>query len=430
MELLKFNQMSLWESEERGSYINKNKKKNIKFRHSISEIPTTTFGTFSIYKYPAKFIPQVIAYVLKNYSKKGDIIFDPFAGYGTTGLVARIFGFDYIIWDLNPILNFIHDTAIIRFNEIDLKKIFFLLKEIKFNKKIFLPQWSNLQYWFPQDFLSLISNSWGFVNSIENLNYRLIFTIALLKLTRYFSYSDEKVHKLYRSKFSKEKVEWLLKKSNWKDKFYYMLKKEVLMIIKKIQEYNLLHPKEVNYEIRSGIDTLNFSLDREVDILITSPPYLQAQEYIRSTKLELFWLGFSEEKIKSLAQKEIPYRQVNEEKVFSDKFYFYLNQISEKHLIKLYKNYFYSILKIFTNLGKKIRKYMFIFVGPAKIRSIPIPIDEIIIEHMSHYGWIHELTLIDKIVSRVMFQSKINPANKLKDSRIKTEHLVILKKNE
>ena len=43
--------------------------------------------------------------------------------------------------------------------------------------------------------------------------------------------------------------------------------------------------------------------------MITSPPYLQAQEYIRSTKMELFWLGYSEAKIRELSRLEIPYRK-------------------------------------------------------------------------------------------------------------------------
>ena len=43
---------------------NSSNKVSILFRNTIPEIPSTTYGTFAIYKYPAKFIPQVIAYVL------------------------------------------------------------------------------------------------------------------------------------------------------------------------------------------------------------------------------------------------------------------------------------------------------------------------------------------------------------------------------
>ncbi|RKY86656.1 hypothetical protein DRQ09_05815, partial [candidate division KSB1 bacterium] len=62
--------------------------------------------------------------------------------------------------------------------------------------------------------------------------------------------------------------------------------------------------------------------------------------------------------------------------------------------------------------------------------TISVPIDEIIIEHLQKFGWKHEVTFIDTIVSRVMFESNINPASGEKNSRIKTEHLVVLKRNE
>jgi len=401
------------------------KKIPILFRNTIPEIPTTTYGTFSIYKYPAKFIPQVIAYVLKEYAKPGMKVFDPFAGYGTVGVVSRAYGYSYVLWDLNPIINIIHDTAIMkkpRLNPLG------LMEKIKNSKDDFVPKWSNLQYWFPEEFLPVLSKTWGFVHSSTN-ETKYLLLIPLLKVTRYFSYSDEKVHKLYKSKHSKKKIERLLI-GNWKTKFYNMLQNEIFILINKIWEYNCLNPKPVEYEIKSGIDTLETKLGSDVHILITSPPYLQAQEYIRSTKLELFWLGYDESYIKELSKKEIPYRAVNGTKIFSEKFYQFREKIKENHLRELYERYFYAILNVFSTLGEKVKDYMCIFVGPAKIRTISIPIDDIIIEHLKEFGWKHEVTFVDKIVSRVMFESKINPASGIEDSRIKTEHLVVLRRDE
>jgi DNA modification methylase len=62
------------------------------FRDLMPEIPSTTYATFGLYKYPAKFIPQVIAYALTNYGRPGMSVIDPFAGYGTVGMVARLCG--------------------------------------------------------------------------------------------------------------------------------------------------------------------------------------------------------------------------------------------------------------------------------------------------------------------------------------------------
>ncbi|MFP3256888.1 MAG: hypothetical protein RXO36_03715 [Candidatus Nanopusillus acidilobi] len=83
-------------------------EQEILLRKSVSKIPNTNFGLFSLYKYPAKFIPQVPAFVIENYAKKGMKVFDPFAGFGTVGFVARIYGLPYELWDLNPLLDYLH----------------------------------------------------------------------------------------------------------------------------------------------------------------------------------------------------------------------------------------------------------------------------------------------------------------------------------
>jgi len=403
---------------------NSTNKVPILFRNTVPEIPSTTYGTFAIYKYPAKFIPQVIAYILKKYAKQGMKIFDPFAGYGTLGIVSRVYGYDYELWDLNPIINVIHDTAVMKPPNVNLLE---LMKEIKNFSEEFIPEWSNLNYWFPEEFISVLSKAWGFAHSLKD-ETKYVLLIPLINVTRYFSYGDEKVHKLYKSKYSKKKVEELLKK-DWGNQFYNMLEKEIYLLLKKVWEYNRLEPQQVEYRIKSGIDTLKTKLDSDVNILVTSPPYLQAQEYIRSTKLELFWLGYEESYIKKLSEKEIPYRPVNKIKIHSEKYYEFREKIKEKHLKTLYDRYFHGILNSFSTLGENITDYMCIFVGPAKIRTTSIPIDDIVIEHLKEHGWEHEVTFIDTIVSRVMFQSDVNPASGEKDSRIKTEHLVVLKRD-
>jgi hypothetical protein len=429
-EWKKYKQIKLWDEEEsidvkedNALTNNLSNKVPILFRNTIPEIPSTTYGTFAIYKYPAKFIPQVIAYVLKRYAKPGMKIFDPFAGYGTVGIVSRVYGYDYELWDLNPIISIIHDTAVMKNPKANLQE---LMKEIKNSREEFIPKWSNLNYWFPDEFIPILSRSWGFAHSLTD-ETKYILLIPLINVTRYFSYADEKVHKLYKSNYSRKKINELLKK-DWKSQFYDMLQKEIYKLLKKVWEYNCLNPKQVNYKIKAGIDTLSAKLEGDVNILITSPPYLQAQEYIRSTKLELFWLGYEESYIKELSKKEIPYRTVPEIKIHSEKYYEFREKIKEKHLKTLYDRYFHSILGIFSNLGERVTDYMCIFVGPAKIRTMPIPIDDIIIEHLKEFGWEHEVTFVDKIVSRVMFETDINPASGEKDNRIKTEHLVVLKK--
>ena len=71
---------------------------------------------------------------------------------------------------------------------------------------------------------------------------------------------------------------------------------------------------------------------------------------------------------------------------------------------------------------------MFLFVGRASLRGIPVKIDQIFAEHFSNRDWIHEETLVDTIVSKRMFDYNINPASGIRDNRTKREFLIILRK--
>lgn len=393
--------------------------KEVLFRKSIMKIPTTTYGVFSLYKYPAKFIPQVPAFVMENYAKPGMKIFDPFAGFGTVGLVARLYGLSYELWDLNPMLEYIHSVVTSKLAYLDIIEI------IKNHTVEFIPKWSNIGYWHPEEFLRILAKAWGVYHSSDQL-LKNILLIPLLKTTKYFSYADEKVHKLYKSRYAKEKVDRLLKQ-DYQALFYSMLDKELKETLKKLSEYQKLKPKDVPFNIRAGVDVLEEDLREYAHVMLTSPPYLQAQEYIRTTKLELFWLGFDEDHVKELSKKEIPYRHVKKIEIKSSTYYTYRALIQEQNLIELYDNYFHAILGVFERLSQKITDYLFIFVGPAKIRGLRIPIHEIITEHMIELGFTHEITYVDKIVSRVMFSTKKNPATGLEDSRMDREYLVVLK---
>jgi hypothetical protein len=206
-----------------------------------------------------------------------------------------------------------------------------------------------------------------------------------------------------------------------------MLERELQKTLQKLSEYQSLKPQKVNSTVRAGVDVLEEDLKEPVNILITSPPYLQAQEYIRSTKLELFWLGYTEEFIQSLSKKEIPYREVPTLQVLSESYHAYRKAIEEKHLLKLYDNYFFAVLSTLEKLSRRVSDYMFVFVGPAKIRGQSIPIHEIVVQHLTAKGeWVHERTYIDRIVSRVMFRAEKNPATGLEDQRMEREYLVVL----
>jgi len=406
------------------------------FRRLVSEIPSTTYATHGLYMYPAKFIPHVVRYVIDRYTISGDRLFDPFAGYGTVAIEASMTGRNCVLWDLNPILYLLAAASL--YNEpLSLEDLY-----VDFDyPEFFHPRWANILYWHPQEFFRVLSRVWGYWHKSVEKKLKPLVAIPLLKVTRYFSYSDERIAKLYKSKYAKEKVQKLLG-INWRDKMEKMYWDYAREVVEKVNEYQRYDPQQVEVVVRASdekvftdkyaiVDSTKERLDREVNVLITSPPYLQAQEYIRSFKLELAWLGFSGRFITTLSKCEIPYNRRVREGHISSKTYEALKREIEKlnheKLLELYVSYFNSLALFLNNNHDKIRDIIAFFVGPVKVRNMRIPIDTVIKEHLEYLGWRHEVTLIDTIVSRRLFKSKTNPATGLEDERTPTEHLLVMR---
>jgi len=188
------------------------KEVEVVFRELVPYIPSTTYGTFGLYRYPAKFIPQVVAYVIEHYGVRGHTVFDPFAGCGTSGLTARLFGLNYELWDLNPLLGILHEIAITKPTPVDVPQ----LAQKMLNSEIeWLPDWNNLAYWFPQEVIPFLSHLWGYYHSCSDETIKKLITVPLLKLTRMFSYNDAQRQKLSRSPKAMARIIDLLR-GDWK----------------------------------------------------------------------------------------------------------------------------------------------------------------------------------------------------------------------
>jgi hypothetical protein len=59
--------------------------------------------TRAIFSYPAKFQAHVPADLIRRHSAPGELVLDPFAGGGTTGLEAMLLGRPSVMCDLNPL---------------------------------------------------------------------------------------------------------------------------------------------------------------------------------------------------------------------------------------------------------------------------------------------------------------------------------------
>ena len=167
---------------------------------------------------------------------------------------------------------------------------------------------------YAPEILDVLSRYWGFIHNTDGGIYSTIIKSALLKVSKRFSYTEDRTPKLARSKRKLKAIEELLNE-NWKQQLEEMTRSLSLKTLKDLNDFMIHTQHHLEHlgkvEFYGGIDSSYDFVPRDSDALITSPPYLQAQEYIRSTKMDLFWLGHTEEEIRELSRLEIPYRKAD-----------------------------------------------------------------------------------------------------------------------
>ena len=66
--------------------------RDFNFRKACPEIPNTTYLTHKLHAYPAKFIPHIPRWLLREYGNPGGTILDPFCGSCTALVEANMLG--------------------------------------------------------------------------------------------------------------------------------------------------------------------------------------------------------------------------------------------------------------------------------------------------------------------------------------------------
>jgi len=359
--------------------------------------------THGIHSYTAKFIPHIPRYFIEKYTKKGDVVLDPFAGSGTTLLEANLLGRNSLGIDINPLAVLIGQvkTTPLKKQKLEkaIKKLFKNLdKKIKFPIKDF----PNRDYWFNKKSIFELSKINYCINELYkkkeiDKKIKIFFDICFSSIIRRSSFADPANPKTYCSRKMKE-----LKKKNHQ---FYPIKYFKNCVTKNAPLfYELereLKGKKVKTHFISTNDTRNIKLPptiKKVDLIITSPPYANAQEYFRNFKLELFWLGLVDRN----GLLELDKKQIGGEN-HAALYYKTLQKTGYKNIDKIIKQLFsidkkssYIVYKYFFNMEKSFKEYKrvlkkgghcVIIVGNNTVRGIKIPIDKTLIEIAKKNGF-------------------------------------------
>lgn len=412
------------------------KPKVVSFREKVNGIKSTTYLTHSLYYHPAKFIPQIVRYCLDEYCKKGGVVLDPFAGSGTMGVEASTRGHESYMIDLNPLLDYFYPLKMPSFTKEEWEiyyyeaKIFLeevLTREPKTINKIN----DNIEYWYPEKLYKYFCRVWTNFHELKNQKSTIaknIVALGLFKISKYFSYAEHSMPKLFISKRKRALIEKKLDENSLFSQIETKAFAALRDVKKSVDNLVELDGKLKKAKYFAGVDSSEFNFEKlpEIDCIITSPPYLQAQEYMRTFKLEMMWVGIPQEKIKEYISKEIPFR-----KAPSRIQGIYINEIREnigrKDLLKLYDSYFWFTVKALENASKRLRKNgkLCVLIGNPKMNGIEVEIWKVVYEYFINNLEFNFLEVYeDKIITRKLFKGRKN----LNPEGMKSEYLIILEK--
>ena len=419
------------------------KPKVISFREKVNGIKSTTYLTHSLYYHPAKFIPQIVRYCLDEYCKKGGVVLDPFAGSGTMGVEASTQGYKSYMLDINPLLDFFYPLKMPSFPKGEWGRIYNeaeeFLKEVLTNKPKAINKINdNIDYWYPEKLYIYFCRVWTNFHELKNQKNVIsknAVALVLFKISKYFSYAEHSMPKLFISKRKRAFIDKKLNKNSLfgqEETIKIQIEKMAFNTLKDIKKSvgNLI---ELDGKIKktkyfAGVDSSEFNFNKisELDCIITSPPYLQAQEYIRTFKLEMMWIGIPQEKIKEYMSREIPFRKAPsriEGKYIND----IRNEIERIDLVKLYDSYFWFTIKVLENASERLKKggKLCVLVGNPNMKGIEVEIWKVIYEYFVKQLNFRFVKLYeDKIVSRKLFKGR----NNQNPEGMKSEYLLVLEK--
>jgi DNA modification methylase len=255
----------------------------------------TRFLGHDLHPYPAKFIPQLPGTFISLLSSRGELVFDPFGGSGTTALEAIRLGRRAVSVDANPVAALIgrvktarvaaEDTAELHLLHGALRALLESLPrdaaELVIAYGEHAPVIANREKWFADSAFGELAHIRYRVSRLESETARDIAVLALSRTVLSASFQDSETR--YKSVPREVPVGETTKR--------YV--KEFEAVMKSVARNAAATRYGVSKFLTGDVRHLSSAdiPDGSVDLVVTSPPYGNATDYHLYHRFRLLWLG-------------------------------------------------------------------------------------------------------------------------------------------
>jgi len=249
-----------------------------------------------LHPYPAKFIPQIPGSLISLLSERGEIIFDPFGGSGTTALEAIRLGRRAVSLDANPLAALIGKVKTARADRETSRELRLLhgslraeLDSLSTSPAVLVhkygkhaPEIANREKWFPDTSFGELSFVRFRIGEIHSDVARDIASLALSRTVLSASFQDSETR--YKS------VPREIACGDTLRRFI----RELELVMRSVARNESATRYGVSYFLTGDTRTFTSETipDGSIDLVVTSPPYGNATDYHLYHRFRLLWLGF------------------------------------------------------------------------------------------------------------------------------------------
>ena len=237
----------------------------------------TQYLTHKYHSYPARFIPQIPRAFITLFTKENDIVLDPFCGCGTTIVESSLLSRNSIGNDFNPLATLITKVKITPLSDSQISKT----KQIMdYTKNII--KCNNLRE--------------SDLPKLPNRNISKLFSKEMLKEVQVIKNSIDKIKNEDSNLYDylliglSSTIRAIIESENGGDIFR-IFERKIDNMNTLMKEYRRSLKRISNIRIING-DARNLNLEsKSVNLIVTSPPYVNALDYYRVHMYNMLWLG-------------------------------------------------------------------------------------------------------------------------------------------
>ncbi len=414
-----------------------NKKSKLKVKLEKAK-DIKRLGIHSFHRYYGKLIPAIPHFAIEEYTKEGDLVFDPFVGSGTTAVECAKLNRNFLGCEINELSVMIAKTKTYNYDLEKLKQVEKNICELFENdidpiKDDEKPFCVNRDHWF-KDFVQKdlviirrnIIKSTEFLSIDEKGKYSDFLHTLLSAIVKQVSNADTMhVFPGISKRMKRLEAEGQIKIVVF-DTFKRALKKRIGYV----EEFGN-HSSNINILHSSSASEISKKHYNTVDLVVTNPPYISSVRYAETLKLELYWMGICKSSAdyidlsnKMIGDDHIKAKDYKEK--FLTNYDFINNYIDELYVIdkkqaKVVYDYFTLMEKVILNLHNLLKKdgKVVIKISDSKIRKIKVPSGELLTKIAELNGF----KLID------VFNDKINQNSRSLTTARNTYSDIILEDN-